>query len=342
MIIWNPINKLKPRSLRFFTLTAYSTNSLRMKLKLILFSILFALHLQSFCQNKKICITIDDLPVVAYGINDTDFQMNITNKLIRTFEEYNIPAIGYVNERKLYDEDRLNSARLDLLVQWVSNGYELGNHTFSHPSYNNVSDTAYFANIKNGEQHIRPLMADYGMELRYFRHPFLHAGPDSVKYFLLENFLQENGYTAAPVTIDNDDYIFAKAYHNAYVEKDTELMESIGAEYVKYMEQKLHFFEQRSEDVFGRNINHTLLIHASFLNAEYLDDLAAMYRKNGYEFISQEEALADEAYSSPMKFFTPYGISWIFRWGLSKGMENKALRGGDIEVPDMVMEIFNR
>ncbi len=309
----------------------------------ILFLVCFTFFsISANSQNKKICVSVDDLPIVPYGIEDHNFQTNITKKLINTFDAFEIPAIGYVNERKLYKDGQLDSTKLELLIHWVEKGYELGNHTYSHHSYNKVSDSLYFADIIQGENHIKPLLAKYGQQLRYFRHPYLHAGQDSAKYFTLNRFLKEHGYQPAPITIDNDDYIFAKAYHNAYKDNDQSLMKKIGTEYVNYMEQKLHFFEQRSQDVFGRNINHTLLIHASLLNSEYLDELAAMYVKNGYTFITQEEALKDPAYSEPMKFFTQYGISWIFRWGISKGMANKALRSGDIEVPEMVMEVFNR
>ncbi len=293
-------------------------------------------------QDKKICVTIDDLPVVTYGINNIKFQQELTENLIRTFDKFEIPAIGYVNESKLYKDGHLDSARVNLLIEWVKNGYELGNHTYSHPDYNDTPDSQYFDDILKGQQIIQPLMDKYGMELRYFRHPFLHAGENSEKFDALNEFLNANQYEVAPVTIDNDDYIFAKAYHNAYVEKDKSLMKKIGKEYVEYMEQKLHFFEQRSNDVFGRNIIHSLLIHASFLNAEYLDELAAMYKKNGYTFVSQEEALRDEAYSTHISFYTEYGLSWIFRWGISMGLANKDLRNGDIEVPGFVMEVFNR
>ncbi|HBX66365.1 MAG TPA: polysaccharide deacetylase-like protein, partial [Balneolaceae bacterium] len=83
----------------------------------------------------------------------------------------------------------------------------------------------------------------------------------------LRRFLQQNGYTPAPVTIDNEDYIFAKAYHIAYSRNDRELMGKVGETYVEYMEEKLQFYEKSSETLFGRNIPQTLLIHANLLNA---------------------------------------------------------------------------
>ncbi len=49
-------------------------------------------------QDKKICITVDDLPVVTYGNDEPIFAKEITIDLMNTFNKYDIPAIGYVNE----------------------------------------------------------------------------------------------------------------------------------------------------------------------------------------------------------------------------------------------------
>jgi hypothetical protein len=96
----------------------------------------------------------------------------------------------------------------------------------------------------------------------------------------------------------------------------------IGHDYVVYMELKLRYFEKQSIALFGRNINQILLFHASLLNADYVDSLAAMFRSNGYTFISMDEAIQDEAYKTEITVFGNWGISWIDRWALSKGMKH--------------------
>ena len=147
-----------------------------------------------------------------------------------------------------------------------------------------------------------------------------------------------NNYQESPVTIDNDDYFFANVYHEAYVNSKTALMAEIGKSYVKYMEEKLHYFEQKSIDVFEKEIPQTLLIHASLLNAHYIDELAEMFIKNGYTFISQKEILKTPEYQSPISVYSQKGQSWIFRWGLSKGMD-ASLMDNDIEIPQQIVEL---
>lgn len=157
----------------------------------------------------------------------------------------------------------------------------------------------------------------------------------------LKNFLDRHGYTEAPVTIDNEDYVFAGAYHNAYVQNDTDTMEKIGTAYVDYMEEKLIYFEGLSQELFDRPIAQTLLTHANLLNAHFLDDLAEMYQRHGYQFVSQTEVLKDEAYQHPVTVYRDWGISWLERWALSEGKSGDLFRG-DPQTPEFVRELYEQ
>ena len=286
-------------------------------------------YLLSFCflllapwaiaQEKKVCFTIDDLPVVNYGINDALYLQEITADLIATFDAYQIPAIGFVNENKLYSNEQPDPAKVKLLEMWLEKGYELGNHSFSHPNYHQVGYESFTNDILKGEEISRPLLGKHRQQLRYFRHPYLRVGQTKGAHDSLTFFLDKHGYTEAPVTIDNEDYLFAKAYHEVRLKSDSAMMQQIGQEYITYMEEKLSYFESISDSLFGRNIRHILLLHANKLNADCLDELAEMYREHGYQFISLSEALKDEAYQHPITRYGDWGISWLDRWALSEG-----------------------
>ncbi len=278
-----------------------------------------AIPLISHAQEKKMCITVDDLPIVNYGIKDPDFQKDVIQRFMLTFDNYQIPAIGFVNEVKLYQAGEPDPDRIHLLEIWLEHGYELGNHSYSHPDYHTTPFRKYTEDILKGEKITRPLTEKYGSELKYFRHPFLRSGSTQSQSDLLRNFLHQHGYEEAPVTIDNDDYLFAKAYHLAYVKGNEVQMKEIGETYVRYMEDKLVYFEKSSEALFNRDIAQILLIHASLLNADYLDELAEVYKRHGYVYVSLAEVLKDEAYSEEITRFSDWGISWLDRWALSKG-----------------------
>ena len=307
----------------------------------IMIVFMIVLSISAHAQTKEICITLDDLPVVSYDFKGMEFKQEVTQKLINTFDKYDIPAIGFVNEKKLYSDGKVDSANVDLLRLWLKSNYELGNHSFSHKDYHKVSYEAFTEDVLKGEEVCRELVREYNSDYHYFRHPYLHIGLDKNKHDSLTNFLAAHDYLEAPVTIDNDDYIFAYAYSKAMFAKDKELMMRIGKDYVNYMEQKLLYFEQQSVKLFDRNMKHILLLHANAINADYLDELAELYQLHGYNFVSMSKALADPAYQTSISKYGTWGISWIDRWALSQGKKGDFF-AGDPVTPDYVKEILRK
>jgi peptidoglycan/xylan/chitin deacetylase (PgdA/CDA1 family) len=163
-------------------------------------------------------------------------------------------------------------------------------------------------------------MAQRRQQLRYFRHPFLHTGRSVATRDQFVSFLAAHGYTVAPVTIDNSDWIFARAYDNARDAKDPATMKQIADAYVPYMEAKFAFYEQQSRKLFGREIKQVLLVHANTINADHFPEVVAMLQQRGYKFITLREALSDKAYASPEAYVGPAGISWLDRWALTRGV----------------------
>jgi peptidoglycan/xylan/chitin deacetylase (PgdA/CDA1 family) len=275
---------------------------------------------------KTVAITIDDLPVNS-SRNDVATQTTITRKLLRAIKSNRVPAIGFVNESKLLTDGKLDEKRVALLRMWLDAGLELGNHTFSHPDLHRISLETFKADVIRGEEVTTKLLKTNGRALRYFRHPFLHSGNNLETKREFEKFLAERGYTIAPVTIDNSEWIFARAYDNALMRGDKQIAKRIAEAYIPYMEEKFAYFEQQSKALFGYQMKQTLLIHANALNADYFDRLARMIKKRGYEFISLEDALTDKAYTSPDTYAGPAGITWIHRWAITAGKSDDFFRG---------------
>lgn len=292
--------------------------SLRPRHTIVTFLLIFLGNYLSIAQNKHVCFTIDDLPTVTYGINDTTYQEQLTRNLVTKVKAAGVPATAFVNEIKLHPNGQLSKFQIKLLQLWLDHGLELGNHSYSHFDYNNTSFDQFTSDIIKGEKITSELMRKKNLKLRYFRHPFLHVGQTKPKADSLENFLRGHGYTVAPVTLDNDEYLFALAYHRAKAKNDEQLAARIGNDYITYMEQKLRYFERTSTELFGRNVKHILLIHANALNAEYMDELTAMFVKNGYSFVSLDNAMTDPAYKHDVNVFGRWGISWVDRWAMTE------------------------
>ncbi|MCO6512627.1 MAG: polysaccharide deacetylase family protein [Aridibacter famidurans] len=299
------------------------------------FAILLLTSLAVPQSKRTVAVTIDDLPVVS-KFNDLEVRREITKKLLAHVKKAGVPAIGFVNERKLYREDQLIADEVALLEQWLYAGLELGNHTYSHKSLHNIPVDDYIADITKGEKITRGLLEKQGMKMRYFRHPFLHTGLDIDTKASVARFLKQNGYTIAPVSIDNADYIFAAAYDNAKIRKDDDLRRRVAEAYVPYMEAKTDYWERQSKVLLGREIGQILLIHANSINADLFGELAKMYKKRGYEFVTLKEALEDKAYGMPDEFTGRGGISWIHRWVLAK--DRALLVKDEPRVPEFVMK----
>jgi peptidoglycan/xylan/chitin deacetylase (PgdA/CDA1 family) len=288
-------------------------------------------------QNKRqIAITIDDLPVVSTRTDLRNRQL-ITRKLLAQIKRQRVPAIGFVNENKLYSGEKVDEQQVDLLRSWLDAGLDLGNHTYSHRSLNTISLEEYKADFLHGETITKQLLAERGRKIRYFRHPYLQTGRTLEVKTAFNDFLKSHGYTIAPVSIDNGDYIFSRAYDNAFDKHDKALMRRVGDAYVPYMESKLEYWERQSTKLFGREINQVLLIHANFINSDHLADLIKMFRRRGYKIVDLDSALKDEAYSLPDEYIGPAGISWLHRWALKRGREY--LEPNEPKVPDFVLKL---
>lgn len=308
-------------------------------MKLIAIAIFSAgLAIVSFGQQttRTVSITIDDLPVVSTR-SDLKNRQQITKKLLAHIKKAKVPAIGFVNENKLYAKDKRNEKQIDLLRLWVAAGLDLGNHTFSHRSLNRIELADYEADLLKGETITKELLKTKAREMRFFRHPFLQTGRTMEIKEKFDTFLEEHGYTIAPITFDNADYIFSRAYDIAFDKKDKKLMKQVGDAYIPYMEAKLEYWERQSVKLFGREMPQTLLIHANFINSDYFDDLAAMFVRRGYKFVDLETALNDDVYKLPDTFVGGAGISWLHRWALARGKEN--VLPDEPTVPEFVLRL---
>ncbi len=273
---------------------------------------------------RAVAVTFDDLPFVAVPMEDNPALEDMTTRLLQGIQNAQVPATGFVNEAKLYLEGSLDPARVALLHSWLKAGFELGNHTYSHPSLNRVPLETFQADLLRGETVTRPLMQDEGQSLRWFRHPFLHLGTTSAVRTAFQGFLATHGYTAAPVTVNNSEWVFAAAYARAQRQGDQEAARQIGAAYVPYMEAVFSRVEQLALDLFGHPIPHVLVLHANALNADYFAALATMLTQRGYRFVTVDEAIKNTAYASPMGFSGLEGESWIERWARHAGLRPSA------------------
>lgn len=296
------------------------------------------LPLRGVATDLQIVLTFDDLPAQRAQHLPRSRVIQINDRLVRFLSREQIPAIGFVNENKLEIDGSAAPELVALLEQWLIAGLELGNHTYSHPDLHRTSLDSYQQDTLRGERLTRDLAATHGLPLRYFRHPFLHTGLDLETKQRFESFLADHGYQIAPVTIDNSEWIFARAYNEALDRQDAELQKRLGAMYINYMNQMVAYYENQSQAILGRQIPQVLLLHANAINAHYLPDVVEDLRQHGYRFVTLEKALSDPAYGAGDLYTGPAGVTWLHRWAIARELEASVF-AGEPRTPQWVQDL---
>ena len=242
----------------------------------------------SFAYDREIAITIDDLPFVGTNGNDPgnlkrshDRFMQIMQSLI----DNHVPATGFIIAGSIA------KGQWELLEDFRNNGFELGNHTYSHANLNRLSAEQYIDNIAQADQKLESIMT----QPKYFRYPYLAEGKGGTKQEV-QNYLIANQYTIAPVTVDSKDYLFNERLLHISWRVRNQHLNQIKHQYLDYIWQQTLKAEKRSSD---KPVKQILLVHANLLNSHFLGDVIQMYKNNGYRFISLTQALTNSA--SPVK-----------------------------------------
>ena len=268
--------------------------------------------------DRQVAITIDDLPAGAANVMSAADITAMTTKLLTTLRDQKIPAVGFVNEKKLFQPGEVDE-RIKSLRVWLDYGFELGNHTYSHSSLNQVGLKAWEDDVIQGENVIRLLLAEHKMKLRYFRHPFLDTGRDLETRRHAEAFLVERGYRIAPVTLDAWDWMYAPVYDDAKKRGDTKLQDELVKSYLDYSNSVFAYEEQLSKQIMGYEPKQIILLHGNQLEADHIGELLEVFRKRGYRFVTLEDALSDPAYSLPDTYVGEEGTGWLEHWAITQG-----------------------
>ena len=287
----------------------------------LLAAVLIGLAVPAAAQQRAVAVTFDDLPYQASEAElcDPVRAIALTEDFVAMLRPLDTRATVFVNEGKVCEAHRavLLSA---LLGVWLDAGLDLGNHTASHINIHRTTVEAYLADVDAGALVSRAVLAERGRALRFFRHPYLFTGETPEKKAAIAAGLAERGYTVAPVTIDNNDWMFAAVYRDAEAAGDEALKARIGDAYVAHMAAVLDHWEPYSAELAGgREPAQVLLLHAHTLNRDRYPQIHALYLEQGYRFVTLDEALTDPVYAHADDYARANGVSWLHRWTSTEG-----------------------
>lgn len=276
-----------------------------------------------FCFGLKTTTLPPDRPTLSLTFDD-----GVTNDmpgypfetwnamLLKKLSDAHLKAVFFVTGSNKTDE----KGRF-LLESWNAAGHRIGNHTYTHPSYNNAKIT--FEDFEQEFLRTDSIISHYSHYIKLFRFPYLKEGNTAEKIALFRALLQENGYANGHVTIDASDWAIDSRLRKKLKNNPSADLEPFKQFYLEHLYERAIYYEKLAYDLTGRHIHHTLLLHHNLAAALFADDLIAMFRAKGWAIEDAETAFKDEIFQS-LPANVPAGESLI--WALAKQTGQYELR----------------
>jgi peptidoglycan/xylan/chitin deacetylase (PgdA/CDA1 family) len=271
--------------------------------------------------SRSVAITVDDLPYAGPLLDLPNYSADaINNRMLAAFARHHVPVTGFVIEQSVGEKlDRTTGTRV--LQHWIASGLDLGNHTYSHPDFNNRSIDEIKAEITKGEATFATLMNAAGRKPEYFRYPMLHTGDTKEKHDAIADFIAQRGYHNAFCTVESSDYLFNVAYVAMLKNDDVASAQRLRVEYIAYTATEIDYYATLNKQIFTYEPPEVMLMHDNPLNSDTIDDLLKLFETRGYSFVSIRTAQSDPAYKTPDTYVNKYGPMWGYRWAQEKGVK---------------------
>ncbi|CAN5840886.1 hypothetical protein BH20ACI4_BH20ACI4_26490 [soil metagenome] len=272
-------------------------------------------------KNKKLAVGFVSIPTNRQSKADKSFD-ETPRLLIEKLNRHKVPAIGFVNGSLVTDGEKIYDQKADVIRLWRDAGLEVGIGNYKHIWFYDTPFDEYAAGVEKNAEITNRILSEKNQQVKYLSYPFLNTGKTNEDHQRFEAWLEARNLDSVKYTVDNSEWMYSWAYDLAREANDTGKMIEIRADFLKYMSEMFDHYERYSQEMFGRDINQTMVLTPSRLVADTADELFGMLEKRGYEFVSMTEAQTDNAYQTPESFTgVKAGISWFERWQMAKGKE---------------------
>jgi peptidoglycan/xylan/chitin deacetylase (PgdA/CDA1 family) len=268
----------------------------------------------------KVALTFDDLPLngmLPAGKQRSDFARDT----VAVLRKHRIPpSYGFVVAQQLEGDP---DAALALRI-WAEAGHPLASHTYNHLDLTKNSAEDFQREILRNEPVLELLMppdgklARAGYDWRWLRYPYLHEGDTLEKRRAVRAFLAANHYRIAQTTLDWEDYIWNSSHARCWLRQDTAAIQWLRDSYLAAARDFIRFQVRNSRVVFGRDVNHVMLLHLGSFSSHILPGLFELLEQENFEIVTLEEAQQDPIYDYDPDIGAPHGGTLI-----ELGMEAK-------------------
>jgi peptidoglycan-N-acetylglucosamine deacetylase len=237
-------------------------------------------------KKKRVAISFDD----GTTRDMPGYQLEEWNGMILShLEKHEVRSIFFATGRQL------NSTKGKYILEsWREAGQLLGNHTYTHPSFNDSTVSLEF--YKKDFLQNKKFLSKYPNFIPYFRFPYLREGETVAKRDGFREFLAEQKFKNGHVTIDGSDWYISSRMVGKLKSAPKRDVEPYRELYVQHHLDRARFNDSLAVVLTGRQIDHVLLLHHNLAAALFLGDLLEALKTEGWEIIDVMEAYKDPVY----------------------------------------------
>jgi peptidoglycan/xylan/chitin deacetylase (PgdA/CDA1 family) len=239
-------------------------------------------------QAQSVAFTFDDGPQLHQTPLMSPIQRN--HALLAALDKHAVKAALFVTVANGADRPE----GLELAKAWGQAGHAVGNHTVTHLDLNSAGVTLaqYQKELVDCDAVIRPLPG----YRKWFRFTYLREGNTPEKRDGMRNFLKEQGYRNAYVSLDTSDWRLDAELRDVLQKNAVADVTPIKRAYLSHVWQRAEAYRELSRKLQGRDIPQVMLMHHNLINAFWLDDVIAMFKSRGWAITTPDAAFADPVY----------------------------------------------
>lgn len=282
---------------------------------------------------QTVAITIDDGPNLEQTPRLSPEQRNQT--MLNALAKHGVSAALFVTA----DYAAKQPAGYVLAKAWGDAGHAVGNHTMSHPNLHSdkVSLAQYQQEILDCDQIISTLP---GYQ-KWYRYTYLREGNTPEKRDGMRNFLKQQNYRNAYVSLDTSDWRLNEKLIEVLKKNPEADVTPIKLAYLAHVRQRAEAYRALSLQLQGRDIPQVLLMHHNLINALWLDDVLAQFKEMGWKFTTPAAAFSDPVYQLVPERTAP-GQSLLLSMARSLGLDKFAGWGRLVDDGDFEIEALKK
>jgi peptidoglycan/xylan/chitin deacetylase (PgdA/CDA1 family) len=277
---------------------------------------LVALFFTGLANSQSLALTFDDGPNMADEIGLSPADRN--EAILKQLADAHLRSILFVTRT---DADPKKN---ELIRQWGIQGHQVGNHTATHPDFDEVSLADYEQELLTCETAI----GDMPGFARRFRFPYLKEGNTVEKRDGFRAFLDAHAYKTGEVSIDASDWYYSQRLSTRLKERPNTDTRPYRDAYLRHLYDRAQYYDGLSRQLLGRSVAHVLVLHHNLINALFLIDVIHMFRDKGWTLIDSEVAFKDPVYVVRPNTL-PAGESILWALAKEKGVSGLRSPGED-------------